>query len=135
MTAPLTVRHFLEEDFETFAAWSEGHGQIAPPWDALSGQYGLIVEDDQGPLVAAFLFLAGSWAMVEALASRPGCSIRETWEASQVMQTRMEAVAKEAGALRLVAFVKSSGMVRACERAGFEKTGPPVAQMMKDLRD
>ena len=129
----MTLRRFDNPDFLLLEMWNSAHGKSAPDRADLIDQAGFVVEDDDGAAAIAFLFMAGPVAMVEALVSRPGMSMKVSREASIILDDWITQQAKNQGASRLVAFVSSRGMVRETSRLGYRQSGSPMAQMIKTL--
>lgn len=127
----MNVRLYTPEDYPTLLTWWEGHEVAAIP-KGLLPSLGVVIEDDKGPILAAWLYrdADGKLGWIAWTVSRPGSPGRSVYRAVKQMLGAMEELAKEFKIPLLYAQLMQPGLRRVFESSGFIASHP-VQQMTK----
>ena len=131
----VTIGDYQEEFHPVISTWCDSHRVETPSEEDLASAVGVMAYCADGvlPMGCGFIYVSGNLAFVEGLVMKPGLSIREARETAEIIYQSLREKALLSGVSKLVAFVKSKGMVRECERVGFSQCGPPMVQMVQQL--
>jgi hypothetical protein len=135
MGTDFTVGDYDPDYFPVISDWCESHRVDPPDPKDLSDGDGVMVMDSDGiqPKGVGFIYIMGGMAFVEGLILAPGLSMREARCVAEEIYQALKDRAILHGVNKLIAFVKSKGMVKECERVGFSQIGNPMAQMVQQL--
>lgn len=92
---------------------------------SLSGipELGLMAENSQGPIAAAFIRRCeGNVGMIDGLVTNPKASSLDRHQAIDLVVQRLLAIAKTLELTRVLAFSTDEGTLRRSEKHGFRKT-------------
>lgn len=134
MATSLSVRRYRRGDYRQFSEWCALHQSQGWPEEAMP-ELGAVVEDDAGPCLMLFLFLdvGGRVAMADMLVARPGNAPADTRAAASMAVTYLSGVAKGAGFLGLIAYLKEP-LAKEAEKLGFQTDPTSYRMSVKSLR-
>lgn len=131
---PIDLREYQEAtDYEEFCQWWDSHGVVCAEKSDLDSGIGLVAEEDGKAVGACFLYVTGSIGFIEAMVTPPYSTIRKSRMAADLLFKSLKEKAESMGVSKLIAFVASKGMVKECQRAGFQQVGPVMAQMVQPI--
>lgn len=129
-----TIADYEDGFYPMLEDWCAHHGVEPPDCMDLDEAVGVVVmREDTIPLGVGFLYPVGNFAFVEGLILKPGLSIKESRLVASDVYESLKGYAKRTGVTKLIAFVKSKGMVKECQRVGFSQVGSPMAQMVHQI--
>ena len=134
----LKVRELKESDWETLVNWwsSWEEWQTHPAKDILpmNGIGGLIVEHDETPIVAGFLYLTNSKiAWMEWIISDKNYKKRNKIEAIKLLINSLEDVAKSTGAEMIFSVSKNKGLLNIHKNLGYTVDENPSCEISKRI--
>lgn len=125
------IEEISDRDYPTIAKWWEAHGLAAIEREDLASGEGFVFLDEAGPAAVVFLFQTGRIGFIEGLVSRPGLSVSKARAYCDKLHEYCREIASSMQLRKLIAFVQTKGMVRECQRVGFQQVGSPMAQMVQ----
>ena len=87
----MKIRAYTPDDFPLVEQWAKARGMTLIPH--LLGPRGFVVEDEQGPMAVAFVYLTFDvpLAFIDNLFTRPGTSIRKCREGWPILWRTIQA--------------------------------------------
>lgn len=119
----LTIRNLQESDWDTLVSWWNGwRGWTAPSKDSLpkDGTGGFIVEKDNIPIVAGFVYLSNSKTVFfDWVISNPEYRDKDRKDAIKLLINGMEHVIKNAGYKYVFSITRNSTLLKIHEELGY----------------
>lgn len=129
----MITRVFQPKDFAMLCQWWRGHGQQGIPVSWLS-DFGMVVEDADIPLAAAWLYLTTSKiAWIECATTNPDVSMRTRVRGLEYLIGCLLKEAKGFGAEIVTSNMKSKGLSRMVSRLGFQQGDSGLTNMVHKL--
>lgn len=132
METKFTVRMIdLPADYPVVSQWWPAHGWPAVP-DAILPKLGLMVEAHGNPCMAGWLYMDNSVgvSMMEWVVSNPETAPRDVLRAVQVLVGAMKDLALSNDYGVVLTSCKQPALVRAYEKAGFQKTDEGMTHLL-----
>lgn len=133
----MNIRRLTEKDWDTLVSWWNNW----PEWDAPvkdflpdNGKGGLIVEIDNQPIVAGFIYLTNSkTALLEWIVSNPKYRESNRKDAIKLLITGAENVVKSLDYKYLFAVMQHKGLIETHEKLGWKSDKRPSYELTKTL--
>ena len=117
----MIIRRYEHSDLETLQDWYRQH-KLPNLTEAMLSSNGLIVEDEQGPLCAGFVYSTDSaTAMIEGVSKNPEAPRELTDEALEVLIGELTILARELGFSYLFAYSNKRSAINRFEKTGFSR--------------
>jgi hypothetical protein len=133
----LNIRRLTDKDWDTLISWwSNWPKWQAPVKDFLpeDGKGGLIVEKDNKPIVAGFIYLTNSkTALLEWIVSNPKYREADRKQAIELLITGAENLVKSLEYKYLFAVMQHKGLIETHEKLGWNKDNKPSYELTKVL--
>ncbi len=134
----LKVRALQESDWDTLVSWwlSWEEWQLHPAKEMLpmNGVGGLIVESENKPIVAGFLYLTNSKiAWMEWIISDKNYKENNKKEAIELLINSLEEVAKSTGAEMIFSVSKNKGLLNIHKNLGYTVDENPSHEISKKI--
>jgi hypothetical protein len=133
----LNIRRLTDKDWDTLVSWwSNWPKWQAPVKDFLpeDGKGGLIVEKDNKPIVAGFIYLTNSkTALLEWIVSNPKYREADRKQAIELLITGAENLVKSLDYKYLFAVMQHKGLIETHEKLGWNKDNKPSYELTKVL--
>jgi len=133
----LNIRRLTDKDWDTLVSWwSNWPKWQAPVKDFLpeDGKGGLIVEKDNKPIVAGFIYLTNSkTALLEWIVSNPKYRETDRKQAIELLITGAENLVKSLEYKYLFAVMQHKGLIETHEKLGWNKDPKPSYELTKVL--
>lgn len=134
----LKVRSLQESDWDTLVSWwmSREEWQIHPAKEMLpmNGIGGLMVECENQPVVAGFLYLTNSKiAWMEWIISDKNYKKRNKKEAIELLINSLEQVAKSTGAEMIFSVSQNNSLLKTHENLGYTIDKTPSHEISKKI--
>lgn len=134
----LKVRALQESDWQTLVNWwsSWEDWKIHPTKESLpmNGIGGLIVEDEESPIVAGFLYLTNSnIAWMEWIISDKNYKKENKREAIELLINSLEQVAKSTGKDIIFSVSKNKGLLNIHKKLGYTIDENPSCEILKKI--
>ena len=133
----MNIRRLTEKDWGTLVSWwSNWPKWQAPVKDFLpeNGKGGLIVEKDNKPIVAGFIYLTNSkTALLEWIVSNPKYREADRKQAIELLITGAENLVKSLEYKYLFAVMQHKGLIETHEKLGWNKDKKPSYELTKVL--
>tara|TARA_Y100000114_G_C11703414_1_gene299646 strand:- start:602 stop:1003 length:402 start_codon:yes stop_codon:yes gene_type:complete len=133
----LNIRRLTDKDWDTLVSWwSNWPKWQAPVKDFLpeNGKGGLIVEKDNKPIVAGFIYLTNSkTALLEWIVSNPKYREADRKQAIELLITGAENLVKSLEYKYLFAVMQHKGLIETHEKLGWNKDKKPSYELTKVL--
>jgi hypothetical protein len=133
----LNIRRLTEKDWDTLVSWwSNWPKWQAPVKDFLpeNGKGGLIVEKDNKPIVAGFIYLTNSkTALLEWIVSNPKYREADRKQAIELLITGAENLVKSLEYKYLFAVMQHKRLIETHEKLGWNKDKKPSYELTKVL--
>jgi len=133
----LNIRRLTDKDWDTLVSWwSNWPKWQAPVKDFLpeDGKGGLIVEKDNKPIVAGFIYLTNSkTALLEWIVSNPKYWEADRKQAIELLITGAENLVKSLDYKYLFAVMQHKGLIETHEKLGWNKDNKPSYELTKVL--
>jgi len=133
----LNIRRLTDKDWDTLVSWwSNWPKWQAPVKDFLpeDGKGGLIVEKDNKPIVAGFIYLTNSkTALLEWIVSNPKYREADRKQAIELLITGAENLVKSLDYKYLFAVMQHKGLIETHEKLGWNKDPKPSYELTKVL--
>tara|TARA_B100001248_G_C27377528_1_gene455097 strand:+ start:324 stop:725 length:402 start_codon:yes stop_codon:yes gene_type:complete len=133
----LNIRRLTDKDWGTLVSWwSNWPKWQAPVKDFLpeNGKGGLIVEKDNKPIVAGFIYLTNSkTALLEWIVSNPKYREADRKQAIELLITGAENLVKSLEYKYLFAVMQHKGLIETHEKLGWNKDKKPSYELTKVL--
>jgi hypothetical protein len=133
----LNIRRLTDKDWDTLVSWwSNWPKWQAPVKDFLpeDGKGGLIVEKDNKPIVAGFIYLTNSkTALLEWIVSNPKYREADRKQAIELLITGAENLVKSLEYKYLFAVMQHKGLIETHEKLGWNKDNKPSYELTKVL--
>ncbi len=133
----MNIRRLTDKDWGTLVSWwSNWPKWQAPVKDFLpeNGKGGLIVEKDNKPIVAGFIYLTNSkTALLEWIVSNPKYREADRKQAIELLITGAENLVKSLEYKYLFAVMQHKGLIETHEKLGWNKDKKPSYELTKVL--
>lgn len=133
----MNIRRLTDKDWDTLVSWwSNWPKWQAPVKDFLpeDGKGGLIVEKDNKPIVAGFIYLTNSkTALLEWIVSNPKYREADRKQAIELLITGAENLVKSLEYKYLFAVMQHKGLIETHEKLGWNKDNKPSYELTKVL--
>tara|TARA_R100001463_G_scaffold38711_2_gene83025 strand:- start:6539 stop:6940 length:402 start_codon:yes stop_codon:yes gene_type:complete len=133
----LNIRRLTDKDWDTLVSWwSNWPKWQAPVKDFLpeNGKGGLIVEKDNKPIVAGFIYLTNSkTALLEWIVSNPKYREADRKQAIELLITGAENLVKSLDYKYLFAVMQHKGLIETHKKLGWNKDNKPSYELTKVL--
>tara|TARA_R100001440_G_scaffold68572_5_gene90152 strand:- start:2363 stop:2764 length:402 start_codon:yes stop_codon:yes gene_type:complete len=133
----LNIRRLTEKDWDTLVSWWDNWPKWkAPVKDFLpeNGKGGLIVEINNIPVVAGFIYLTNSkTALLEWIVSNPKYRESDRKQAIELLITGAENLVKSLDYKYLFAVMQHKGLIETHEKLGWNKDKKPSYELTKVL--
>lgn len=133
----MNIRRLTDKDWDTLVSWwSNWPKWQAPIKDFLpeDGKGGLIVEKDNKPIVAGFIYLTNSkTALLEWIVSNPKYREADRKQAIELLITGAENLVKSLDYKYLFAVMQHKGLIETHEKLGWNKDNKPSYELTKVL--
>jgi hypothetical protein len=133
----LNIRRLTDKDWDTLVSWwSNWPKWQAPVKDFLpeNGKGGLMVEKDNKPIVAGFIYLTNSkTALLEWIISNPKYREADRKQAIELLITGAENLVKSLEYKYLFAVMQHKGLIETHEKLGWNKDKKPSYELTKVL--
>jgi hypothetical protein len=133
----LNIRRLTDKDWDTLVSWwSNWPKWQAPVKDFLpeNGKGGLMVEKDNKPIVAGFIYLTNSkTALLEWIVSNPKYREADRKQAIELLITGAENLVKSLKYKYLFAVMQHKGLIETHEKLGWNKDKKPSYELTKVL--
>ena len=133
----MNIRRLTDKDWDTLVSWwSNWPKWQAPVKDFLpeDGKGGLIVEKDNKPIVAGFIYLTNSkTALLEWIVSNPKYREADRKQATELLITGAENLVKSLDYKYLFAVMQHKGLIETHEKLGWNKDNKPSYELTKVL--
>jgi hypothetical protein len=132
----LTIRPLIESDYDVLCKWWKDWGWNPIPKGFLpqNGEGGLMVMEDETPIVAGFLFVTNSEvAWLEFIISNKNYTNKEIRKKSiNLLIETLTNMAKQNGFKYIYTILKNDSLIKAYETVGYVK-GSTGTEMIKTL--
>ena len=133
----MNIRRLTDKDWDILVSWwSNWPKWQAPVKDFLpeNGKGGLIVEKDNKPIVAGFIYLTNSkTALLEWIVSNPKYREADRKQAIELLITGAENLVKSLEYKYLFAVMQHKGLIETHEKLGWNKDKKPSYELTKVL--
>lgn len=133
----MNIRRLTDKDWDTLVSWwSNWPKWQAPIKDFLpeNGKGGLIVEKNNKPIVAGFIYLTNSkTALLEWIVSNPKYREADRKQAIELLITGAENLVKSLEYKYLFAVMQHKGLIETHEKLGWNKDKKPSYELTKVL--
>jgi|TARA_B110000908_G_scaffold171188_1_gene233065 hypothetical protein len=133
----LNIRMLQDSDWDTLVSWWDGWKEWkAPPRDMLpdNGKGGFMVENQNGPIVAGFLYTTNSkTAWVEWIVSDPTYKNKDRKNAIELLINGAENVAKKQGFKYMFSIGKNKHLMETHEKLGYHIDSNPSYEIIKKI--
>ena len=133
----MNIRRLTEKDWDTLVSWWNNWPKWkAPVKDFLpeNGKGGLIVEINNIPVVAGFIYLTNSkTALLEWIVSNPKYRESDRKQAIELLITGAENLVKSLDYKYLFAVMQHKGLIETHEKLGWNKDKKPSYELTKVL--
>ena len=133
----MNIRRLTDKDWDILVSWwSNWPKWQAPVKDFLpeNGKGGLIVEKDNKPIVAGFIYLTNSkTALLEWIVSNPKYREADRKQAIELLITGAENLVKSLEYKYLFAVMQHKGLIKTHEKLGWNKDKKPSYELTKVL--
>ncbi len=133
----MNIRRLTDKDWDTLVSWwSNWPKWQAPVKDFLpeDGKGGLIVEKDNKPIVAGFIYLTNSkTALLEWIVSNPKYREADRKQAIELLITGAENLVKSLDYKYLFAVMQHKGLIETHKKLGWNKDNKPSYELTKVL--
>ena len=133
----MNIRRLTDKDWDTLVSWwSNWPKWQAPIKDFLpeNGKGGLMVEKDNKPIVAGFIYLTNSkTALLEWIISNPKYREADRKQAIELLITGAENLVKSLEYKYLFAVMQHKGLIETHEKLGWNKDKKPSYELTKVL--
>lgn len=133
----MNIRRLTEKDWDTLVSWWDNWPKWkAPVKDFLpeNGKGGLIVEINNIPVVAGFIYLTNSkTALLEWIVSNPKYRESDRKQAIELLITGAENLVKSLDYKYLFAVMQHKGLIETHEKLGWNKDKKPSYELTKVL--
>ena len=131
----LNIRRLTEDDWDTLEKWWASWPKwVAPARDFLpeEGKSGLMVEKDNKPIMAGFIYLTNSkTALLEWIISDPNYRDNDRDTALKLLITGAENVCKEMGFKYMFSVCRNKNLMETHKELGWEVDKKPSHELVK----
>ena len=133
----LKTRVLLESDWDTLCKWWESWPDwVNPPKTLLpdNGTGGLMVEKDGKPIVAGFLYLTNSDAvLLEWIVSDPEYREKDRKQALELLITSAEKACKSLGKVHMFSIGRNRHLIETHKKLGWHVDPSPSHEIIKNI--
>ena len=133
----LNVRRLKDSDWETLVSWWDSWPEwVNPPKDFLpqDGTGGLMVEKNNKPIVACFLYFTNSsGVLLEWVVSDPDYKQKDRNKAIELLILAAENVCKESGKKYMFSIGKNKSLIDTHKKMGWSIDDKPSYELIKRL--
>ena len=135
----LNIRRLKEEDFDVLTSWWKEW----PEWEVMprsyypdNGKGGCLVEKDNKPIVAGFIYLTNSkGALLEWIVSDPNYRDDDRQEAIELLISGCENVCKSLGYEYVFSIGRTKKLIDTHKKMGWHVDDNPSSEMIKTLNN
>lgn len=132
MNRKFKLREITGDDHVTLKEWWESWGWTPVPPAFLPQGY--MVEDEEGPLYSAFLYLTGTGiCWLEWILSNKAASASRKRGAKEFLTSEIEKMLRATNVKAIFTTSKDMGLVNGLKKCGFEISETGMVQMIKIL--
>jgi hypothetical protein len=133
----LKVRILQDEDWDTLCGWWDSWPKwVNPPKSFLpdNGKGGLMVEKNGKPIVAGFLYLTNSDAvLLEWIVSDPEYRDKDRKQALELLITSAENTCKALGKVHMFTIGRNKHLIETHKKLGWTADPDPSYEMIKNI--
>jgi hypothetical protein len=133
----LNIRRLKDSDWETLVSWwNDWPDWVNPPKDFLpeNGTGGLMVEKNNKPIVAGFLYFTNSTAvLLEWVVSDPDYKEKDKKKAIELLILSAENVCKESGKKYMFSIGRNNSLIKTHKKMGWNVDDKPSYEISKKL--
>ena len=133
----LNVRRLKDSDWETLVSWWDSWPEwVNPPKDFLpqDGTGGLMVEKNDKPIVACFLYFTNSaGVLLEWIVSDPDYKQKDRNKAIELLILAAENVCKESGKKYMFSIGRNESLINTHKKMGWSINDKPSYELIKRL--
>lgn len=133
----LNVRRLKDSDWETLVSWWDSWPEwVNPPKDFLpqDGTGGLMVEKNDKPIVACFLYFTNSSAvLLEWIVSDPDYKQKDRNKAIELLILAAENVCKESGKKYMFSIGRNESLINTHKKMGWKVDNKPSYELIKKI--
>jgi hypothetical protein len=133
----LNIRRLKDSDWETLVSWwNDWPDWVNPPKDFLpeNGTGGLIVEKNNKPIVAGFLYFTNSTAvLLEWVVSDPNYKEKDKKKAVELLILSAENVCIESGKKYMFSIGRNNSLINTHKKMGWKVDNKPSYELIKKI--
>ena len=133
----LNIRRLKDSDWETLVSWwNDWPDWVNPPKDFLpeNGTGGLMVEKNNKPIVAGFLYFTNSTAvLLEWVVSDPDYKEKDKKKAIELLILSAENVCKESGKKYMFSIGRNKHLIETHKKLGWTADSDPSYEIVKTI--
>jgi len=133
----LKARILQDEDWDTLCSWWDSWPKwVNPPKSFLpdNGKGGLMVEKNGKPIVAGFLYLTNSDAvLLEWIVSDPEYRDKDRKQALELLITSAEAACKALGKVHMFTIGRNKHLIETHKKLGWTADPDPSYELIKNI--
>jgi len=133
----LNIRALKESDWDTLVSWWDTWDEwTAPPKDFLpnNGTGGLMVESDENPVVAGFMYTTNSKGiLLEWIISNPEYREKDRKEAIDLLIKSAEEICKKQGYKYIFSIGRNKSLIETHKRLGYSVDKKPSYEIIKKI--
>jgi|TARA_R110000796_G_scaffold17889_4_gene54582 hypothetical protein len=131
----LKARKLVDKDYDILTTWwNKWPGWSAPSKDFLpnNGTGGLIIEKDNTPIVAGFMYMTNSKALLlEWIVSNPDYKEDDRGDAIELLITAAETISKDLGYKYMFTIGRNSKLIDTHKKLGWKVDDKPSHEIVK----
>ena len=131
------IRKLEVSDWSTLVKWWDSWPEwVAPPKTFLpeNGTGGLIVEKDEQPVVAGFLYFTNSQAvLLEWIISNPEYRNTDRQEAIELLINMAEEICKKQGQVHMFSIGRNKNLIETHKKLGWTVDATPSYEIVKNI--
>lgn len=133
----LNIRRLKDSDWETLVSWwNDWPDWVNPPKDFLpeNGTGGLMVEKNNKPIVAGFLYFTNSTAvLLEWVVSDPDYKEKDKKKAIELLILSAENVCIESGKKYMFSIGRNNSLIKTHKKMGWKVDNKPSYELIKKI--
>ena len=133
----MNIRRLTENDWDTLVSWWDAWDEwTAPPKEFLpdNGTGGFMVESDDIPIVAGFVYMTNSKAaLLEWIISNPDYRNDDRKQAVELLITAVERVLKDHGIKFIFSIGRNKHLIETHKKLGWSVDNSPSHEIVKTI--
>tara|TARA_R110002012_G_scaffold24646_1_gene82144 strand:- start:10634 stop:11044 length:411 start_codon:yes stop_codon:yes gene_type:complete len=134
----LNIRKLVENDWDTLVSWwlEWRYWKVAPPKDFLpdNGTGGLMVEKNNTPIVAGFLYFTNSQGvLLEWIVSNPKYKDKDRKDAVELLIIAAEEFVKKSGKSYIFSIGRNANLIETHKKLGYTVDPKPSHEIIKTI--